>query len=65
MRSICSDGAKVGANFERRSGEKVTIALFLGGCVQVWGVSGILYVSPGCNHTNFEFSLFRCYRVSG
>ncbi len=28
MRSICSDGAKVGANFEHGAGEKVTIALF-------------------------------------
>jgi hypothetical protein len=30
MRSNCSDGAKVGANFGSSAGEKVTIALFLG-----------------------------------
>jgi hypothetical protein len=35
MRSICSDGAKVGANFEHGAGEKVTIALFSGVLVMV------------------------------
>jgi hypothetical protein len=30
MGRFCSDGAKVGANFECNAGEKVTIALFLG-----------------------------------
>jgi hypothetical protein len=35
MRSICSDGAKVGANFRQCADEKVTIALFLGALFKI------------------------------
>ena len=35
LRSNCSDGAKVGANFKQLAGEKVTITLFFGAAFEL------------------------------